>query len=551
MTKRFVIFLIFLSILIVPTYNLRAAYFLAEVRDHLRQSLEDDGMPAQHFYDDMLLSRFYESRNFMPAWIGTTGISPQAEDLIRAIREADREGLRRDNYHFAKISRLAELIRDSENLINAPDIYVEFDLLMTDAFFTYASHLSSGHVDSETIRVKWGSNGQGPNLVRILQEALDSDSVRPVLKRLSPTRRGYSMLRYELMHYRFIARHGGWKPIPEGPMMRKGDWGRRVELLRNHLLLTEDLRIGSYEDIDVFDEDLESAVIKYQRRHGLKMDGVVGPETLAWLNIPVDELVKKIRLNMERWRWLSRDRGEIYIVVNIADFKLDVINNDESELSMRVIVGSNYRMTPVFSSNITHIVVNPYWYVPPVIAAKDVLPAVKKNPDYLAVRNMRIYKDWSAKDPEIDPATIDWSTVDAENFEYKFRQDPGPLNPLGNIKFFLPNKYFVFLHDTPERRLFKMSKRVFSSGCIRLEKPFELAAYFYKDTAMEQWEDIASAYESGERKVSHLPEPVPIYLLYWTAWVDDAMELNFRDDIYNRDSILNDALNERPPIYEQ
>ncbi|MBW2636621.1 MAG: L,D-transpeptidase family protein, partial [Deltaproteobacteria bacterium] len=543
-----IILLIFLLFFAIPSHSDGADYFLADVRDHLRQSLEDGLIPPGHFYDKNLLSRFYEARSYRPAWIGINGIGNQADDLMRTIYEADREGLSRNDYHYGRMKRLSELIRDGENVINEPALYVELEFLMTDAFFVYAFHLLSGHVNPETIQATWRSKEKRADLVQILQEALESGSVRYALKKLTPFRRGYSLLRYELMHYSYIARRGGWEPISEGPAMRRGDRGKRVELLRKHLVLTEDIRFEGEKNRDIFDEDLEAAVVRYQRRHGLSADGVVGPETLAWHNIPADELVKKIRLNMERWRWLARDRGEIYIVVNIADFKLDVINNDESELSMRVIVGTNYRRTPVFSSGINRIIVNPYWYVPPHIAVTDVLPEVKKNPDYLAEKKMRIYKSWNSVNHEIDPATIDWPQVNAENFDYMFRQDPGPLNPLGKIKFLFPNKFSVYLHDTPARNLFEMTRRGFSSGCIRLEKPAELADYLLKGEEEGNREDVAEAIEAGDAKVYYLPEPVPLYLIYWTAWVDNDMQLNFRDDIYNRDILLSEALNEKSPV---
>ena len=522
-------------------------YFVVDLRDHLRQSLEDGLISPDHFYDTTLLSQFYEARNYRPAWIGTNGIRNQAEDLMRTIYEADREGLSRNDYHYIQMKRLSDLIRDSEGVSKDADLYVEFDLLMTDAFFMYAFHLLSGHVNSETIQAVWSSKGKRADLIRLLQKALDSGSARYVLHKLSPFRRGYSLLRYELMRYRYIAGRGGWEPISEGPAMRRGDRGKRVELLRKHLLLTKDLQFDGEKNPDIFDKDLESAVVRYQRRHGLIADGVVGPETLRWLNIPADELVNKIRLNMERWRWLARDRGKIYIVVNIADFRLDLISNDNSELSMRVIVGTNYRKTPVFSSGIEEIIVNPYWYVPPLIALQDVLPEVKKNRDYLAERKMRIYRSWDSDSPEIDPTTIDWSQVNAENFTYTFRQDPGPLNSLGKVKFLFPNKYSVYLHDTPARNLFKMTRRGFSSGCIRLERPIALADYLLKDHE-EGKEGVAEAIESGDAKVFYLSEPVPLYLIYWTAWVDHDMQINFRDDIYERDDLLREALDERSPI---
>jgi murein L,D-transpeptidase YcbB/YkuD len=555
MTRRSIILAILAAILIIQFHgSARADYFLADLRDGIKQRFEGNRVlsevsyTGEHLYAPALLQRFYKTNDYRPAWIDTTGISPQVDALIRTIYEAYREGLTPDEYHIAAIQGLIELIRDSENGIKETGPYVDLDLLLSDAFFIYASHLISGRVNPETIHATWEAKNENTDLDKLLENALDSESIRPVLKKLSPPHRGYLMLRYALIHYRSIARRGGWEPIPPGPMMRRGDRGVRIKLLRQHLIMTEDLKREDGADPDIFDRALKRAVMRYQRRHGLSADGVVGPETLEWLNIPAEELVETITLNMERWRWLPRTLGETHILVNIADYSLDVVHNEKSELNMRVIVGTNYRKTPVFSSSVTHMIINPYWYLPPVITEEDILPAVKKDPGYLAERKIRLLKSWRNGAPEIDPATINWKKVNVEQFPYRFRQDPGALNPLGAIKFFFPNDFDVYLHDTPARKLFERKNRGFSSGCIRAEKPVDLAAYLLKDEDSWNWDEIEEAIASGERHIFDLPVRVPIHLLYWTAWVDENVLIHFRNDIYERDALLKEALREKPTI---
>jgi murein L,D-transpeptidase YcbB/YkuD len=285
----------------------------------------------------------------------------------------------------------------------------------------------------------------------------------------------------------------------------------------------------------------------FQKRHGLDIDGIVGSKTLGALNVTAAERLRQIEVNMERWRWLPRDLGDRYIRVNIAGFELDVFEAGRQVMNMRAITGRDYRRTPVFSDMMTYLVINPYWNVPWNIAVKDKLPLIRENPDYLAQQKMILMSGWGADVVEIDPSTIDWSEVTPKDFVWRLRQDPGPLNALGRIKFMFPNKFNVYLHDTPSRELFEQAVRTFSSGCIRIEHPVDLAEYLLRGYPEWTRPAILAAIDKGDERTVRLLEPIPVYVLYCTAWVDETGEISFRNDVYGRDGVVADALLELPP----
>lgn len=296
-----------------------------------------------------------------------------------------------------------------------------------------------------------------------------------------------------------------------------------------------------------FDSALEDAVRMFQLRHGLEADGVVGAGTLAALNVPINERVRQMELNLERWRWLPRNLGERYILVNIPSFELEVTEGEKVVLEMRVVVGKTYRRTPVFSSSMTHLVFSPYWHVPPSLAVQDVLPAAQKDLEYLAKKRIKVFRGWGADTVEMDPSAIDWSRLSRSDFPFRFRQEPGPQNALGGVKFMFPNTFNVYLHDTPSRELFLRADRSFSSGCIRIEKPLRLAEYVLGGASGWDAERILAASLKGVEQTVRLPESIPVHLLYWTCWVDARGTVHFRNDVYGRDRLLDDALQEKPP----
>ncbi|HUV76859.1 MAG TPA: L,D-transpeptidase family protein [Desulfobacterales bacterium] len=525
------------------------------IRDHLKKRIElkktqkKFSCRGELICGVSLIPQFYQRRGFSPAWSGDEGISPQAGSLIEEINRADQEGLRPDDYHRVNIVSLLKMIEKKQALGERvdPKTWVDLDLLLTDTFMLYSSHLLAGRVNPETIHSNWVVANPNADLINILQSALDSNQIVNVLRDLRPIHDGYIGLKQFLRQYRDIANKEDGSPMLPGTNLRRGDQGASVQRLRDRLVFLGDLEHSNEEPIDLFDETTELAVIKCQKRHGLKSDGIVGPRTLDILNTPIQHRVRQIELNMERWRWIPRDLGNRYLIVNIADALLWVTENRQRIMEMRVIVGRPYRQTPVFSSKMIYMVINPYWNIPTSLVLKDILPKIQKNDNYIAQQGIKVFKDWSKGAPEIDPETVDWKKFKRQNFTYKLRQDPGLRNALGRIKFIFPNKFAVYLHDTPKRSDFKETHRNFSSGCIRTEKPVDLARYLLQDDHQWSRDKLLEIIETGETQVIELQRPITVHLQYWTAWVDEYGRLNFRDDIYDRDRALDQALKERLP----
>jgi len=339
---------------------------------------------------------------------------------------------------------------------------------------------------------------------------------------------------------------GGWPAFPAGPKLKKGDRGERVEALRNSLAAMGDFVPSAEGDHSFFDGGLEDSLKAFQRRHGLEPDGVVGTQTAATLNVSAEKRSTQIRANLERWRWITPDLGERYILINVADFRVSVIEAGREVLSMAAIVGRPYRRTPDFSGRLAYLGLNPAWTVPPKLAREDILPKVKEDPSYLEEKGIRVFESWAAGAREVDPWDVDWAKVDPDRMAYKFRQDPGPLNALGRIKFMFPNKFDVYLHDTPDRGLFSRAVRDFSSGCIRVAKPIELAEYILRGRPEWDKEKILAAMADRETRVIRLQDSLGVHLLYWTAWLADDAKMNFREDIYLRDAAIYRALEQIP-----
>jgi murein L,D-transpeptidase YcbB/YkuD len=547
------------AMLCLPAVPGRAADPWEQVRERLKTELsliKDTPRPfcrRELLCGSEVLCCFYKSRDYRPVWLDDRGPLPQARSLVDTIRQADREGLKADVYHLSVVEPMLQKLEAAKTDEGQPDpdVLADLDLLLTDAFLLYGSHLLAGRVNPETINPRWGVASRQRDLTEILISTLERDgSIRKALEGMLPSHEGYPALREVLARYREIARNGGWPRIPSGPMLRPGDRDERIPLLRERLLISNDLRPGAPDSggSDFYNPYLEQAVKQFQSRHGLFPDGVVGPATLAALNVSVEWRIRQIELNMERWRWLPEELGRRFVLVNTADFYLEVVEDDELRFFMKIIAGRKARRTPVFSGRITYLVINPYWNIPHKIAVRDLLPKIQADPEYLQRESIRILESWKEDAPEIDPKTVDWSSITKWNLSFRFRQDPGPRNALGRIKFIFPNKFAVYLHDTPSHHLFQKIRRSFSSGCIRIEKPYLLAEYLLASDPRWSREKLVEAVESRKNRVVKLRESVPVYLLYWTAWMDGKGQLQFREDVYGRDPALYEALIEGPTV---
>jgi L,D-transpeptidase YcbB len=516
-------------------------------RELLRNRLEAAGMPArlqvggERVHSVTALPEFYLRRIYHPAWSRHGEPLPAARELVAAISEAHLHGFSPEHYHKQQIERLLQQLPDSNAKMR---LLVDLDLLLTDAYLLLASHYQSGRINPETIDPEWRARRRNGDPMPVLERALVTGTVAESLRSLLPRPDEYAGLCTALQHYRELLSHGGWPQVPDGTKLEEGMRGERVTLLRQRLAWED--RLLEVEG-ELFDAELVEAVRRFQRRHGLHDDGVVGRHTLVELNVPTAERVRQLEVNLERWRWLPAELGPRYVLVNIASFQLFVVEENETVLDMRVVVGRPYRRTPVFSDRIRYLVLNPDWQVPEVIARKDIVPLVRKDPAYLERMRFAVLQGWGAQTKEIQPAAIDWRKVNAERFPYRLRQEPGPNNALGRIKFMFPNSYNVYLHDSPARELFRKDSRSFSSGCIRVEKPLELATYLLGGTPLSDLAALKSALDAGATLTVQLPTPVPVHLLYWTAWVDGQGVLHFRPDIYGRDRTLRQALDLPPP----
>jgi murein L,D-transpeptidase YcbB/YkuD len=343
----------------------------------------------------------------------------------------------------------------------------------------------------------------------------------------------YTALREALARDREIQAKGGFPHVPEGPTLELGAHGLRVAALRARLVVSGDLEPQPDADPEAFDPALEAGVRAFQARHGLDVDGRVGRATLAALDLPIESQIEKLRVNLERARWLLHDLAPTFVVVNVAGFQVYYLRDKELVFSARAVVGKPYRKTPLFRSEITYLVFNPTWTVPPTILAEDILPAQRRDPGYLERKHLRVI---DANGRVVPTASIDWSEMTPRSFRYMLRQDPGPDNALGRVKFMFPNSYSIYLHDTPSRSLFEKSSRAASSGCIRVEHPLELAALLLQGQSGWGRADIDRVVAEGRTREVRLAKPVPVLLTYWTAWVAPNGRVQFRPDLYHRDA---------------
>lgn len=513
---------------------------------HSKQCRECGGELIHRFAD---LHAFYRRNNYQPVWSnGIKGCS-SVSDLLLLIRSSRNEGLEPENYHLYKIKALLQKTGSESAAAFPGDVsaLTDLELLCTDAYLLLASHFFEGRIRPERLYDKWMAADTDADFAAILQEAVNNNSITGSLKQLLPPHAGYSALKKQLELYRSLASEHKQEPIPPGRLIERGDRDSRLPAVQRRLEMLGDLPAEENSVPERYNGRLVSGVISFQKRHGLKADGIVGDRTLAALNLGFKERIRKIKVNLERWRWTPHNLGNRYILVNIADYSLTVVEEGRKVMDMRVVVGRDYRKTPVFNDRLRYIVINPFWNVPRRIAVKDILPKIKEDRVYLDRNNFSILSGWGRSACIIDPQSIDWPAASARSFRYRLRQDPGPANPLGRIKFMFPNKFAVYLHDTPSKRLFGLKRRGYSSGCIRIEKPIDLAEYVLRDQACWSRENLLKAIDTGRRLVLPVKAEIDIHIMYWTAWVDRKGDLQFRKDIYERDRPLSDALNKRLP----
>ena len=509
--------------------------------DHLRYEKQQDVRGARIIGNE-LVAKYYEAQQFQPAWQDPAKL----DELVASIDDLRNDGLNPDDYHLEALQSYRLDVRMKTPLTLQDRANLE--LLATDAFMLGLYHVYVGKVDPVKLSSQWNFS-QRPTLsfeegLRRFSARLAAGEIREAFGSARPSHAWYQRGRERLKDYRAIAAAGGWPVIPDGPTIKPGMSDERVPALRTRLEITKDLAPASTTvaaaDPNLYDATLEQAVKAFQDRHGLTPDGAIGPGTRAAMNVPVEQRIDQIRINLERGRWTLHEMKGEFVLVDVAGFYVSYFRNDEPIWTSKVIVGRDERETPIFRSKITYVVFNPTWTIPPGILVKDKLPDLRRNPGALKKMNIRVL-DGSGR--EVNPYSVNWHKYGPSRLPpYQFVQDPGPNNALGLVKVMFPNPYLVYLHDSPAKSLYEQDQRTFSSGCIRVQKAFDLAELVLNDP---QWNKQAmdAVIATKETRTVNLKQPVPVLILYWTAQPRPDGQVVFRNDVYGRDPGTLAALN--------
>jgi L,D-transpeptidase YcbB len=483
-----------------------------------------------------LYNRFQQS----PLWFEKGGLDKdRVEALTNALLNATSDGLRIDDYPLTDLARTVTTVRETRQ--PTAEQLADADVLLTAAYVSLGEDLLVGQVDPKTVGQSWHIDTRDENVDSALVRAIMKQPFDKAINAMRPNDEEYAALQKELVRFRDLVEKGGWKPVPAGKALKRGqsDSPERIAALRARLAAegisvpaatpsgtstppqngATTSRSTSASNVAVFDDGLASAIAQFQARHGINVDSSLGKETLDALNVPAEYRLGQIPANLERHRWLPRALGTRYIYVNVPAFQLQAFDKGEPVLTMKVIVGQEYedKATPVFSDSMETVVFRPYWNVTPDIQEKEIEPKLASNPGYLAENDMEYWNDGGAR---------------------RIRQRPGPKNSLGYVKFLFPNDFNIYLHDTPNHELFDKDVRAFSHGCIRVEKPVELAqwALGWDASRVEQ-----AMREGGDNRSVKLPHKIPVYIAYGTAYLRDG-QLYFGNDLYHRDDELVKAL---------
>lgn len=471
----------------------------------------EDFIAQQAWAEDDIrrLRDFYNRRNFQPAWFNEEGLTESAQWFWNRLTHYIRY-TRDSTLYDGVLHSQMEALLGGDTTLSAGSWAQALELQLTHKFFDYARYAYAGKTDPADLQ--WHIPRKKVDAVALLDSLAQGKDRN--LEDIEPLSRQYRLLKKELMRYYELEQRGPWTPLVfEQKAYRRGAEAPAVRELKQRLYLLGDLPAA--DTTALYTGATRDAVRHFQARHGLETDGIAGPRVLAALNAPPEKRIEQILINLERMRWLPPQPEGRQIVVNIPGFRLHVYEDGREVMAMDIVVGKAANRTVIFSDELKYVVFSPYWNVPRSIVRAEILPAMNKNPNYLERQNMEITGRRGGL-PVI-------------------RQKPGRGNALGKVKFLFPNRYSIYLHDTPAKGLFQRPQRAFSHGCIRLHRPFALARYLLR--GQPEWTDarIRRAMNSGTEKWVTLPEPVPVVISYYTAWVDREGQLNFREDVYGHD----------------
>ncbi|WP_072680818.1 murein L,D-transpeptidase [Arcobacter sp. LA11] len=554
-----------------------------------------------------LTKKYYRNFDYSTFWVNKEGIKPMAFSLIKSIEED--EVLKPYNQKLFKLNKINETINSIQTDENI-DLkkLLTLDIMLTSTYHEYMRYLSRGFIDWKKFQTKlkslnekkeiianWKKYSVKKNIRKLLYEAVKNDNIFTAIDQVNYTFPKAKELSNLIKEYEKIAQDGGYVKIPKiKKSLKKGNYYPEIKILRQRLLQSKDLettnciekeekKINLIEEnlfkkepqivttqldketatveikkepdtpikdcLELYDENVFQAVKSFQKNHGLVQDGVVGRNTVSRLNISIEKKIKKMRINLERMRWMPRTLGEKYLIVNIPDYKLKMYNNGEKKLDMAVVVGEYKNPTPIFSHKMSSIVLNPYWRIPQRIVKREIIPKLVEDPNYLTDRDIKVFENWSHKSMEFDMQNVDWSMYldndligNTQQAPMRFIQIPSNQNPLGRMKFMFPNRYSVYLHDTPYKRLFKNNKRAYSHGCIRLSRPHDLLKTIAEEDSRVDYTKAKEILNDIEKTDLDLTKKIPVHIVYLTSWIDDNGKVQFRDDIYRYDRMQGNLL---------
>ena len=462
-----------------------------------------------------VLDQLYEHRDYQPIWD-----QERYDTLLSILDEAPSHGLRPADFHTATLRGLGSVLG------------AEDDILASDALLRYLVQQRHGRIDPSSVDRTWRRVHvpQPDALVEMLERVVEAPNLAQTVRGLIRKPPFYEDLRAARVRAQQIADAGGWGEIPAGRILSLGVDDPRIPQLRARLRLSGDLADGDLADSRL-DKPLQAAVIEFQRRHLLAADGAVGPRTLAALNVSADRRLEQIDLNLERMRWIVADLPPDYVLVDIVAADVRLVRGGEQVWRGRAVVGKPERKTPSFRDEMEHLVINPTWTVPPTILAEDIIPKARKNPSYVRKKGLDII---NRRGQVVSPESVNWKHP-ASTFPYTLRQGPGKRNALGRIKFLFPNDFSVYLHDTPSKQLFKRSIRTSSSGCVRVERPMELAELVLNQPKRWSRANLDYVLKTDKTRWVSLEEPLPVLLAYWTVEGLPGGRVSYKRDVYNWD----------------
>ncbi len=561
----------------------------AKVDSSLYKLVKEVSRPASKsvfnvaLYHPAWIDSFYKHRNYQPVWHNGYTLYGRGSDIVYNIEKAYEEGLNPKDYHGELLSKFHNDFNEVYDVKFIPydNFLPKIEVLLTDAALHYAHHLQYGKLNPDKLNIGWEIKRDAvENLATLLHNALAEQNVNQFFADRKPQHSIYPQLKKALAHYRSLQKEGKeWDTNLQSDKLELGMEDKAVIELRKRLFFetpsikqyngTEEITVeipkvgvdmdsirNAFDDIieledsliltridstfnpALFDSTVYRKLVDFQYQHGVSNDGVIGPNTLSVLNVSLQDRINQLLVALERWRWMPNKMEDFYVFINIPAYQLDVYKEGAIDVTKKVMVGKPIHATVTFSNYIRYLELNPYWTVPFSISTNEILPKLKQNLSYLNRQNMKVFSGGKV----INPYNVNWSSLSKNKFPYTIRQEPGSNNALGTVKFMFPNKYNIYLHDTPSKSLFVKTERAYSHGCIRLDNPVQFAEYLLKDNPKWDADRIQTVLDGKKNTRVSLDAKIPIYITYFTAWVDAEGLIRFQKDVYSRDEAVMKAM---------